>query len=161
MLNESVIQLVSAHQKHIRDLATKFLVPTEGTNESKDAKKMGDALAAVEVVISLVNIFNTVFNTSRTNLLDTIVDLTFTLNSNPFWARNSAYLMPLFTAALNSAMDYRDTENNKEPLWEKLRYHDRNMWLELLPAIMFLVHGYIGMRLVSNEMKKTFEAMVQ
>ena len=161
MLSEQVVDLFFAHQKHIRDLANKFLVPPEGTNESKDAKKMGDALAAVEVIVSLISIFNTVFNTTKTNPLNAIADLTFTLNTNPFWIKNAGYLMPLFTAALNGAMDYRDTENNKEPMWDKLRYHDRNMWLELLPAIMMLVHGYIGMRAVSNEMKKTFEAMVQ
>jgi hypothetical protein len=49
----------------------------------------------------------------------------------------------------------------QEPIWDNLQYHNRNCWLELLPAIVFCLKGRLAMRKYSLEMKKTFEPFLR
>ena len=164
MASEITSFLLSQNEK-LRDIAKKFLIPEKVPEQ--DSRKLAEATAAVEVVLSVVNIFNTIYSNQRHTCLAAITDLTFALNSNVFWVKNSGYLMPLLNGAINAALDYKEAEEKlaeeklPEPLWDKFDYHNKFAWLEILPAIVFLVHGFGKMRVHSTEIKKSFEAFVK
>ena len=160
MLKEETITVFTEHYGKIVAVATKFLVPLEGSEESKDPRRMADAYAAVSVVVSMCNIFSALYSENNNFAMTAIVDLTFALNSNTFWVKNAGYFMPLVNAAVNAAQDFRDQELVDEPVWETMKQHNRMQWLEILPAVVFLASGYVAMRKYSLEMKKTFVALV-
>lgn len=158
MASEATGFLLS-HNEKLREIAKKFLAP-EG-NEP-EPRKLAESTAATEVILSIVNIFNAIYSNQRHASLTAIADLTFALNSNMFWVKNSGYLIPLLNGAVNAAMDFKDAQDKvPEPLWDKFEYHNKYAWLELLPAIVFLLYGFGKMRVCSTEIKKSFEAFVQ
>lgn len=142
---------------NVRDLAKKFLMPLEGSEDMKNPRLVADAIGAVEVVVSICNMFRALITSSSGR--QSLWDLTFLLNSNPFWVQNRTFFMPLLIAAQNANMDY--VQGNTEPLWDKLYYHNKQVWLELLPMVVYQLHGPAKMQLVSLEMKKSFEAFVK
>jgi hypothetical protein len=90
-----------------------------------------------------------------------ITDLVFVLNTNTFWVQNASYLVPLMNSAVNSFVDAQELRLKGEPLWKDLEYHNNNVWLELLPAVVFCLKGYPEMRKISLEMKKAFEMLLR
>ncbi|MGH7744024.1 MAG: hypothetical protein ACREQ5_04290 [Candidatus Dormibacteria bacterium] len=158
-LKEGVSLLIDNNAR-VRALANKFLLPKETSEDTKDNLKMGNALAAVEVVCSLVNVFSALLTTNPVFTQIAITDLTFGLNSNSFWVRNTGHLMPLFIASINGISDYNLMALENEPRWSDLRAQGKNLWLEILPTIVFLIHGYPRMKECSIEIKKSFASIL-
>lgn len=150
-----VQSLVEADAR-IRQIAQGFLVPKEGSEESKDARRMANGFAAAEVVISIYNIFQGLRNPSENAMYSLMNDLTLALNTNPFWVQHAGALMTLFIAAVNCANDARQLKLENDPRWKDLETQSRNMWVEIMPYIIFQVHGYAAMRATSLTVKKTF-----
>lgn len=145
-----ITSIVSAKQ-NMRNVLNGYLVPSKG-DETKDSKRMADGLAAVEVIVSIINLFDTLNAPNKISTTTAIVDLTYGLNRNHFWLANAGYLMPLITAGINAMADY--TEAKQEQLWDKLQYHNKHAWLEAIPAVVFCLLGPTEMRRLSDEMKK-------
>jgi hypothetical protein len=151
----------------VRELAVHYLMPdksefeVKGINGPEYARKMANATAAVEVVCSLVNSFGVMAGFQNYSSQIAITDLVFVLNTNTFWVQNASYLVPLMNSAVNSFVDAQELRLKGEPLWKDLEYHNNNVWLELLPAVVFCLKGYPEMRKISLEMKKAFEMLLR
>lgn len=150
------VQNLMAENTKLREIAHSYVVPKDGSEESKDARRMANAYGAAEAMISLYNIFQGLRNPSENAMYSLLNDLTAALNTNPFWVQHVGTLMPLFIAAVNAANDARQLKLENEPRWKDLEAQARCLWVELYPAIIFLVHGYPAMRAVSVDIKKTF-----
>lgn len=158
---QETVNAMALSSSRIRTAARDILVPKDGTEEAKDPARMHNALCAVEVVCSIVNIFSSIASPNASSTFTVITDLTINLNTNPFWVRNNPHLMPLLIAAVNASMDYRDMcIGPQEPKWEWLKQHNKWFWLDILPTIVFLTHGFAPTRVVSVEMKKTFAGLL-
>lgn len=154
------VQAMAAEQSKVREIAKKFLIPAEDTKESKDPERMAMSIAAVEVVCSLVNIFGCLQSPTQNSAYALLTDLTTSLNTNPFWVRNQGSLATLLIASVNGANDARELSVGAEPRWDALREQSKNLWVEMLPQIVFMAAGYATMRLTSVEIKKTFLGLV-
>lgn len=157
---KGTVEALASDASRIRDAARHFFIPKEDSKEAKDMERMAAASYAIEVVVSLVNIFSALRSPGQANTFLAISDLTITLNTNPFWVRNAGHLTPLLIAAVNAAEDARELSVSAEPAWQSLETQSRNMWLEILPTLLFLCHGTAMMRLRSTEIKKTFAGLL-
>jgi hypothetical protein len=150
----------------VRALAQHYFLPPKPTDpkqmDTPDfTRKMAHGTAAVELVCSLMNVFGVAAELRSFSGQSACADLTFGLNTNPFWVANSTYLMPLLNAAINGFNDNQALRESPQPLWSNLQYHNRNIWLELLPAILFCLKGYGAMREKSLEIKQAFEKFLR
>lgn len=153
-VKEQVLAMAADGQK-IRTIAQGFLMP-KTEEEKKDAIKMANCTAAVEVLCSLYNIFSAMRTGGQNSAFNLVTDLVISLNTNPFWVRNAGSLMPLMIAAVNASNDARELLIEASPRWSGLQAQSENLWVELFPQVDFLCNGYAHMRLSSVEMKKTF-----
>ncbi len=150
---------VDAMQKEnakVRELAQMFLIPKEGSDDSKDARKMAQGHSGAEVMVTIYSIFHGLQHPAENAMFMLLNDMTAALNTNPFWVQNVGTLMPLLIAAVNGANDARELKVMNEPKWAALEQQARCLWVELMPAIIFIVHGYAAMRFSSTEIKKAF-----
>jgi hypothetical protein len=150
----------------IRALAQHYFTPTKPIDPKDPAaaefpRKQAEAALAVELVCSLVNMFGVMAGLKNYSGELAIADLTFTLNTNPFWVKNAAYLMPILGTAVNAFQDNTQLKANPSPLWEKLQYHNASVWLEILPAVLFCLKGAAAMREKSLEMKQAFDKFLR
>lgn len=164
---DNILALRVQSLAEIRQLASFYFLP-EKPAEIKDpaqaadfTKKMANATGAVELVCSLMNVFGTMAGLKNYSSESAIVDLTFGLNTNPFWVTNAAYLMPLVSASINAFEDNRKLRTNPQPLWKNLELHQKQAWLEVLPAILYCLKGYGSMREKSLEVKQAFEKFLR
>lgn len=165
MVNESLDQIYSMQlrvAKDVRDLAVHYFMPERPQEERERGnpeymKRVALASGAVEVICSLVNVFGVMHGLRTYSAEQAITNLTFTLNTNPFWVANVQYLMPLLNAAMNAFSDNIELKAKQQPLWENMYRHNKQVWLELLPAVMFCLKGYSAMREKSLELKQSFE----
>lgn len=153
---KDAVSAMERENDKVRAIAHKFLVPTKDSEESKDARKMAQGYAASEVMVTVFNIFRGLKTPSENAMFDLLNNMTIALNTNPFWAQYVGTLMPLFIAAVNGANDARELQVMGETKWNALQGQSKDLWVEIMPAIVFLVHGYAAMRLVSTEIKKSF-----
>lgn len=159
MIEEDVAAMVSSTTR-MREAIKGFIIPKEGTDEAKDTGRMANAYYAVEVAVSVCNIFTALGSPNVNATFTLVTDLTINLNTNPFWVRNTGHLMPLIIAGVNASMDYREMSIEPEPKWDALREQCKWLWLDIFPTIMFLVHGFALTRLCSVQMKKTIAGLV-
>jgi hypothetical protein len=152
----------------VRAMAQHFLLPAKPASEQERGapdymRRLADATAAVEVVCSLVNMFGVMAGLKHFMGESAIADLTFSMNTNQFWVKNSTYLMPIVGAAVNAFQDNRQlySEGLASGTWRELEYHNRNVWLETLPAILFCLNGHAPMRKQSLEIKQSFEKFLR
>jgi hypothetical protein len=153
----ATVAAMAAESAKIREAAKSFLLPKE---EGLHPEQLSNALGAIEVCVSLVNIFTSLQTPTANAAYAMLTDLTVALNTNPFWVRNVGSLMPLLIAAVNGANDAREMDANPEPRWTALREQGRHLWLELLPQLVFLTRGHAYMRLTSVKMKQTFHGLL-
>jgi ABC-type glycerol-3-phosphate transport system permease component len=164
---EEYENVIAGTAARVRALATHYLMPNKAdfdarqANNPEYARKMANATAAVGVVCSLVNTFGVMAGYENYVPQMAIADLVFILNTNTFWVQNATYLVPLLNSAVNAFNDTQELKAKNEPLWRDLVYHNNNVWLEILPAIVFCLKGYAEMRAVSNEMKQAFEPLLR
>lgn len=152
---QAVASLLSEATK-IRDLAQSFLMPVKDSPESKDNERLAACAFAVEVVVSLVNVFTALRNPTPVNTEMVISDMVIGLNTNVFWIQKGGQLMPLLIAAVNADKDAKELKLRNESTWKDLEKQSANMWLEILPTIIFLTQGQYAMRAKSVEIKKAF-----
>jgi hypothetical protein len=149
----------------IRELATHYFMPKKPEDQAKVGapdfmKKVAEGAGAVEFVCSLVNIAGVMSGSRTYSGEQAIADLTFSLNTNPFWIKNSSYLMPLLSAFINASQDNDKLKQNSDPLWARMVYSHQALWLEVLPAIIFCLEGYPAMREKSLAVKQAFEKFI-
>jgi hypothetical protein len=147
--------------KGIRELAQHYLLPEKPATPAEQGspefnKKMALATGAVEVVCSIVNLFGVMRKNRMYSPESVIPDLVFALNTNVFWLANASYLMPILNASVNAINDNASLKLKGDASWGPLEYHNNNVWLELLPAVLFCIKGYPVMREKSLEMKQAF-----
>lgn len=151
----------------IRKTASHYFLPAEKPADNNTfaqteySKKLAESHLAVELVCSLVNVFGVMLRSDIFSTEAAISDLTFSLNTNPFWVKNSSYLMPVLAIAVNGVLDAKKLRLKNEPLWSNLWYQSRNLWLEVLPAILFCLSGYAEMQKKSLEIKQSFEKFLR
>jgi hypothetical protein len=146
----------------VRALAQHYFLPVQPADlKSLEGveypRKQAEAALAVELVCSLVNMFGVMAGLKNYSGESAIADLTFALNTNPFWIKNAAFLMPILSIAVNAFQDNTRLKASPSPLWEKLQYHNASVWLEILPAVLFCLKGAPAMREKSLEMKQAFD----
>lgn len=149
----------------VRALAEHYFLPHK-SNDPKDntpefARKLADGVGAVELVCSLVNVFGALIGHKVYSAEGAIADLTFALNTNQFWIKNAANLMPIVSAAVNAVMDNPKLKLQNQPIWAHMEQHNKMVWLEILPAVLLCLKGYGGMREQSLEIKQSFEKFLK
>lgn len=101
---------------------------------------------AVEVGIALANIFLAIKNPEQHRTYRGFCDLTYQLNTNDFWQKNAAVLLPVIHVALNAYRDgvsltidrdIRGEYSSSDALIAAARVAP----LELFPLIAYLVGG--------------------
>jgi len=150
----------------IRALAQHYLMPEKPVDQKDTGspdylRRLADAAGAVELVCSLVNVFGVMSGLKNYSGESAIADLTFSLNTNQFWVKNAANLMPIVSATINALMDNQKLRLQTQPLWNALDSHHRHSWLEILPAVLLALKGYGAMRQQSLEMKQAFEKFLR
>lgn len=163
---DNILTLRVQTVKDVRALAQHFFIPpTPADPKSLEGvefpRKQAEAALAVELVCSLVNMFGVMAGLKNYSGESAIADLTFTLNTNPFWIKNAAFLMPILSVAVNAFQDNTRLKANPSPLWEKLQYHNASVWLEILPAVLFCLKGAAAMHEKSLEMKQAFDKFLR
>jgi hypothetical protein len=168
MVNHEIDSILSMRLQvasDIRALAQHYFLPPK-SNDPKDntpefARRLADGTGAVELVCSLVNVFGSLLGHRVYSAENAIADLTFSLNTNQFWVKNAANLMPIVSATVNAALDVPKLKLQSQPIWLDLEKHSKLMWLEILPAILLCLKGYSGMREQSLEIKQAFEKFLK
>lgn len=167
---EEITKVLQTHTDalvEMRQRASKFLMPDPPSSEDEKKsldyqRRLADSLAALDVFMSLMNVSGTMVGSGNFSTIAAISDLTFALNTNTFWIKNASYLVPILNMAINAFLDFNVMAiGPNEPLWKELRYHNRNCWLEILPALVLCLKGHYTMRKCSLEMKKTFEPFLR
>lgn len=169
MVNQEMDNILTMRVQAVADvraLAQHYFIPAPPADSKSQEgleypRKQAEAALAVELVCSLVNMFGVMAGIKNYSGESAIADLTFTLNTNPFWVKNAAYLMPILGVAVNAFQDNTQLKTNPSPLWEKLHYHNASVWLEILPAVMFCLKGASAMREKSLEMKQAFDKFLR
>lgn len=169
MVNQELDNLYTLRVQAVADvraLAQHYFTPTKPADPKDPAaaeypRKQAEAALAVELVCSLVNMFGVMAGIKNYSGESAIADLTFTLNTNPFWVKNAAYLMPVLGAAVNAFQDNTLLKVNLSPLWAQMQYHNASVWLEVLPAVLFCLKGAAAMREKSLEMKQAFDKFLR
>lgn len=118
----------------------------ESEDRKKDAGYQAWAAYALDVSLHLCNLFLSIKKPNSGRGLRALCDLSFNLHANEFWNRNSAFLMPLITVALNShrnsvelKLEYKNTS--------EYAVHDKVMsaaefgFLDIFSAVLYLVGG--------------------
>lgn len=161
--NAEIIANYTQWVESIRSIARIYLIPKDDAEISgmlqKDSKRMGDAVSAVEVAVSLVGIFHALMTQHSVSSQKALTDISFTLAENPFWVQYQSFLMPLYQASFNAIQDFHLSK--KEPLWDKMEYRNKYLWLEILPLIAKQLYGFAYMRKVSYQFKKSIEGLVK
>lgn len=78
------------------------------------------------------------------------------LQSNQFFVRHSASLLPLMIATINAYLDANRFEKADDEKLRMMAFHLRNMGVDITIAITLLVGGFDHMRAVSAEIRQFF-----
>lgn len=104
------------------------------------------ALMAVEVAVSIANLFLSLTRPNEHRHFRAICDLTYHLNTNDFWQRNAAVILPTIHTALNAHRDMAELVLEREVRNEYsandgLIASAKAAPLEIFPVIAYLVGG--------------------
>lgn len=130
-------------------------------NIHKDAPAGHNAygMMAVEVALSLANVFLAIKNPQEHRSYRAICDTTYHLNTNEFWQKNASVLLPIMHVCLNT---YRDGVELKVERAQRGEYSTNDALisaataapLELFPVIAYLIGGPSLMVSASLPLKK-------
>ena len=131
--------------KHIKDILISYL-GLENEENKKNPGYMAYAGMALAVGMSFANLLLVLKKPESNRGTRIIHDLTYILNSNEFWQRNSSFLMPLVIATLNAQTDYvliaSERKNSEQyPLYDRVLRGTEMMGLELFTMLLYLVGG--------------------
>lgn len=130
-----------------------------GVDADEPAAKNAYALLAVDVAMSIANIFLSLKNPGDHRHYRALCDTTYHLNTNDFWTRNASVLLPLMHVGLNTWRDgvelmvERSVENEYANN-DGLILGSRAAPLEIFPVIAYLVGGPALMVKSSLPLKK-------
>lgn len=104
------------------------------------------ALQAIEVAISLANLFLSIKNPQEHRHYRAICDTTYHLNTNDFWVKNASVLLPIVHVCLNTYRDGVDlvverTQRNEYSSNDALISASKAAPLEIFPVIAYLIGG--------------------
>lgn len=104
------------------------------------------ATAAIEVGLSISNLFLSIKYSSSNRGFSVINDLVLNLNSNPFWNANSKVLVPAITMGLNAHKDYANmslarSEARDYAIYDRLMCGAQSVPLEVFSLLLFLTGG--------------------
>ncbi len=148
----------SAIDARIQDILMEHLglIPKEG--QKIDIGLMAYGTMAVEVGVALANIFLGIKNPDQHRTYRGFCDLTYQLNTNDFWQKNAAVLLPVIHVALNAYRDGVALTIDKETRGEysssdALISSARAAPLELFPLLAYCVGGPMLMLSASLPLK--------
>ncbi len=115
-------------------------------NDKADPGFLAYGMMAMEVANALSNVFLAIKHPEQHRTFRALCDLTYQLNTNDFWQKNAAVLMPAIHVALNA---YRDgavlaaerAERKEYGSNDSLIAASRAAPLELFPLIAYLIGG--------------------
>jgi hypothetical protein len=143
----------------IDDVLTEIFLRNFGVSKTATEGHNAYALAAVEVALSLANIFLSIKNPQEHRNYRAICDTTYHLNTNLFWEKNASVLLPIMHVCLNT---YRDGVELKVERTTRNEYSSNDALisasmaapLELFPVIAYLIGGPALMLKSSLQLKK-------
>ena len=92
---------------------------------------------------------------SETQIFNLIISLWVKLPFNSFWNAHKGFLMPVLLMSINAWQDANVLEKNKGND-QVYAYVFRNLTLQVLPMIIFILYGEQRMRELSLEMHRFF-----
>jgi hypothetical protein len=78
------------------------------------------------------------------------------LPRNPWWARAQPFIHPVLIMATNAWLDSVDMERSDNPKLKERAFCLRDMCIEVIPMMAYLVGGWAHMRKVSLDMREFF-----
>lgn len=143
-IREATSHRVSLHQSLEDIFMEEFGLTVQKGEEGFDAGYNAWGMLAVDVSIRLAKMFIGLRNNS--GMYEAICDLTYQLNTNDFWQKNAAILVPLMHAALNAHRDgallMADRASREEySSSDALISAARAAPLEIFPVIAYAVGG--------------------
>lgn len=138
---------------------TEIFIKHFNIDKEKPAGHNAYALAAVEVAVSLANIFLSLKNPQEHRHYRALCDTTYHLNTNVFWEKNASVLLPIMHVCLNT---YRDATELKLEREQNKDYTSNDILiagsmaapLEIFPVIAYLIGGPSLMVSASLGLKK-------
>lgn len=129
----------------IQQILIKYL-EIEQHKEKENHGYVAWATSALSVAYSLTNMLLALKRPDSGRNMRAITDLAFILNTNDFWTRNSAFLMPLVILAVNGQKDYtliasENRDNQQYATHDRVLRGVESIGLELFTAILYLVGG--------------------
>lgn len=144
---------------HTDVILTEIFKEHFGVDADEPAGKNAYALLAVDVAVSIANIFLSLKNPDDHRHYRAICDTTYHLNTNDFWTRNASVLLPIMHVGLNTWRDgvelmVERTVENEYAHNDGLILGSRAAPLEIFPVIAYLVGGPALMVKSSLPLKK-------
>lgn len=117
-----------------------------GVDEKAPAGHNAYALMAVEVAVSLANLFLSLKRPDEHRHYRALCDTTYHLNTNDFWQRNAAVLLPVMHVCLNTYRDGAElvlerTVRGEYSSNDALISASKAAPLEIFPVIAYLIGG--------------------
>lgn len=136
-------------QQSVDDKIHKILFDFLEIEENKKKENAGYvswAMQALPVGITLANMLLALKRPGEGRSHRAIADITYVLNTNEFWVRNSGFLMPLVIMSVNAQKDHallasEGKDNPQYNIYDRTLRGTEFIGLELFTAILYLVGG--------------------
>lgn len=143
---------------NIRKILMKHMELEDPNKKDNNPGYYAWGLQAVETGVALANLILSIKNPGSNRGFRAISDLTYTLNANDFWNKNSPVLVPVLTVILNAHKDWVDmTVRRKElaeyAVYDKMISGTQAICLELFSMLLYLTGGPLLINTVSLELK--------
>ena len=130
---------------HIREILIKYL-EIEENKAKENAGYVAWAGYALATGLTLANMLLALKRPDSGRSTRAIADITYVLNTNEFWTRNSGFLMPLVILSVNAQKDYvllasEYRDNQQYATHDRVLRGVEAMGLEIFTAILYLVGG--------------------
>lgn len=145
-MNLDAIKQVAEANATIDDRLQSIFIEHFGIDKDAPAGHNAYALQAVEVAVSLANIFLSLRRPDEHRHYRALCDTTYHLNTNDFWQRNAAVILPVMHVCLNTYRDGAElvlerTAKGEYSSNDALIAASRAAPLEIFPVIAYLIGG--------------------
>ena len=139
------VRAIQAKDECIEKILRKYLEIDDEKNENNLAYK-GWAIGALQVGVTVANLLMAIKQPDSGRNFRAISDLSYILNVNEFWSRNSSFLMPLIIITLNSHKDYlslasEPKEKREYAAFDRVLRGCEMVGLDIFSALLYLVGG--------------------
>lgn len=153
------IEAVGEIDKRLMEIFTTTL--RIGTNEGEYGSPgyQAYALLAIDVAMSICNMFLAIKNPQSGRTYRMACDLTYGLNTNEFWQKNASILLPAIHVSLNTfrdgaALELEKLEAEAYSSSDELIVASKAAPLEIFPLIAYCIGGAPLMMLTSVPLKQ-------